>query len=225
MNAILAARSRTHVTATYRIDRLLTGVCLLGTAVMLSAMASLHVLVPDLNPISEVMSYYGPGPFGLLFTMSLGAFGLGPVALAALLRRALTAEERSPVTPDFVAVAAASALVVAFFSADLPNAPHTMPGLLHGVGALFFWTAFPVAAIDLSSSLRRRADARAFGRWSLALGVLSLMELALSLAITPLGGLLERTLLLTDAAWVVLVAVAVARTTWPGKPDARSAHA
>ena len=54
MNAILTARSRTHVAASDRIDRLLTVVCLLGTAVMLAAMASLHVLRPDLDPITQV---------------------------------------------------------------------------------------------------------------------------------------------------------------------------
>jgi Protein of unknown function (DUF998) len=209
MNAILTARSHTRSAGTDSVDRLLGAACLLGTAVMLAAMASLHVLRSDLDPITQVMSYYGPGPYGCVFTISLGAFGIGLVALAALLRRGLDSQQQSPVALSFVAIAAASALVVAIFNADLPNASHTLHGMLHGLGALFFWTAFPVAAIDLSSRLRQRAVTRAFGRLSLALGVLSLIELVLSLAISPLGGLLERALLATDAAWVVLVAVAL----------------
>jgi Protein of unknown function (DUF998) len=211
MNAILSARSHAQVAASDRIDRLLTAVCLLGTAVMLAAMAGLHVLRPDLDPVTQVMSYYGPGPYGVLFTVSVGGFGLGLAALAAVLRRGLDAQQQSPVALGFVAIAAASAFVVAIFDADLPNAPHTLHGMLHGLGALLFWSAFPVAAIDLSGRLRQRAVARAFGRLSLALGMLSLIELVLSLAISPLGGLLERTLLVTDAAWVVLVAVALSR--------------
>jgi hypothetical protein len=60
-----------------------------------------------------------------------------------LLRRGLARQEPSPVTPSFVAVAAASAVVVALFNVDLPNAPHTLHGILHGLGGLFFWTRFP----------------------------------------------------------------------------------
>jgi hypothetical protein len=74
-----------------------------------------------------------------------------------------------------------------------------------------------VAAIDLSSRLRQGAATRAFGRLSLTVGVLSLIELTLSLAVSPLGGLVERTLLVTDAAWVVLVAIAMSRIRGPCK--------
>ena len=79
------------------------------------------------------------------------------------------------------------------------------------MGALFFWTSLPVAAVDLSSRLRQHAAWRTSGRLSLAFGVVSLIELVLSLAVSPLGGLMERMLLITDLGWVGLVAVAVAR--------------
>ena len=206
MNAIATSPLQARTAApTHRVDRLLKAITLIGTVVMLAAMASLHLLRPDLNPFSEPMSYYGPGAYGALFKLSVGAFGVGLTALAVLLRL----HERSPVAVTFVVIAAASACVVAAFNADLPNAPHTLHGIMHGVGALFFWTSFPVAAIELSSQLRQTPGALRVGRWSLALGVLSLFELALSLAIAPLGGLFERTLLLTDAAWVVLILVQV----------------
>jgi Protein of unknown function (DUF998) len=204
MNAIATSPLQARTAApTHRVKRMLKAATLIGTVVMLAAMASLHVLRPDLNPFSEPMSYYGPGVYGALFTLSVGAFAVGLAALAVLLRL----QDKSPVAVTFVGIAAASAFVVAAFNADLPDAPHTLHGIMHGLGALFFWTSFPVATIELSSQLRQTPGALRAGHWSLAMGVLSLFELALSLAIAPLGGLFERTLLLTDAAWAATAAV------------------
>ena len=133
MNAIATAPSETRAATTaHRMDQLLRAVTLSGALVMLAAMASLHILRPDLNPFSEPKSYYGPGAFGALFTVSVGAFGVGLTALGMLLRR----QERSPVAVTFVGMAAAAAFVVAAFNADLPNGPHTpAPAELSG-GAL-----------------------------------------------------------------------------------------
>jgi hypothetical protein len=128
----------------------------------LAAMASLHVLRPDLNPITQVMSYYGPGPYGFLFTISLAALGIGLAALTALLRRGLAPEERSAVTLSFVAIAATSAFAVAIFDADLPGAPHTLHGSCTAwapcsSGPRFPWRQSTCPAVSVST---RRGERR-----------------------------------------------------------------
>ncbi len=61
---------------------------LIGSLVMVGTMASLHVLEPALNPITEVMSYYRPGRYRVVFAISLTAFGIGPLRARYADRRA-----------------------------------------------------------------------------------------------------------------------------------------
>ncbi|MFG1694221.1 DUF998 domain-containing protein [Nonomuraea sp. NPDC049309] len=56
-----------------------------GTLAFVVAVPALHVLQAELDPVSVTVSEYVLGPGGWLFTAGCAAWGLGSLALAALL--------------------------------------------------------------------------------------------------------------------------------------------
>jgi hypothetical protein len=129
------------------VGRITGGIALAGTGIMVLFMAALHVLRPDLSPLSEPMSFYGPGPYGYLFTISLGGFAVALAALAVGLQVATPPEARSTFGTAFVGVAAVGAAVAAGFQADLPGAAHTTHGILHGLGGPVVAQAAPARPV------------------------------------------------------------------------------
>jgi hypothetical protein len=53
-----------------RVTMFLALLALVGIAVKFLIIAALHFVRPDVNPLSEPISYYGVGPYGFLLTVA-----------------------------------------------------------------------------------------------------------------------------------------------------------
>ena len=67
--------------------RLAAGIAAGAAVVDLLVLGLLHVVSPEVDPVARAVSEYALGDFGWLATVRTGAQALGPIALAAALRR------------------------------------------------------------------------------------------------------------------------------------------
>ncbi len=185
----------------------------LAVGVAVAAMAALHVLQPERNPVAQPVSFYVWGAHGWLLSVSLGAFGVALVALARL---------QAGVWPS----AAARSLVVSgtglLLAALVPSdrwfpweGPSTVFGLLHAAAAmlspaLLLW---PMLAGQRTRDPRRRRTLA----WTIGVYSLGLLASAVSLALglvrdgpPPWIGLFERLLACAAVSWICVVA-------WPAR--------
>ncbi len=105
-----------------------------------------HLLRPDLDMVRHQMSLYLIGPWGHLLQAAYGLLSLGMLALAYGLRRGLQPHARSLAPPLLFGVAAIALCVTAYAWMDMPHAPVTLQGRVHGYAAT---TAFLSASIGI----------------------------------------------------------------------------
>jgi len=213
------------------IVRLLAWTTLVGIACFVLAMAALHWLQPDLNPLDQAMSYYVHGLHGWLLTLGLLALGLGSLTLTIVLGKGLgTAVGRGGI--GCLGTWSAGVLLGAVFAADPPgqwDKPPSISGSIHGLAAMVALIIFPVGAVLVSRRLC--AGARLVSR-SRALRILAFASAASLLiflsSLVPvfvrpgppvLLGLTERILFLVYISWLGVAAAALYqyRTTGPNE--------
>ncbi|HUR57247.1 MAG TPA: DUF998 domain-containing protein [Opitutaceae bacterium] len=177
--------------------------------IALTAMAALHVVQSELDPIAQPVSFYVWGRHGWLLPVALGAFG---VALLALARARADARTSRPIR--ILALAGATLLLTAIIPADrwFPwERPPTISGLIHAAAAMLapVLLVWPMMAWAPSRDTRLHA-ARP---WLLGLFLGGLAGSAASLALgfsrdgpPPWIGLSERILAFAAAGWVCGVA-------------------
>ena len=192
---------------------------LLGIALFVVTIVSLHFLQPELKPLDEAMSYYVHGSQGWLLTV--GLIGLGIASLAITCALANTVDGPGARSGRWLlGVWSVGVLLGGFFPADPPghwNEPPSLTGIVHGNAALLAFAAFPLAALLLGMSFRRNR------RWLPTATVLSLLAVAAAISLIAfmaslvpvfirpgppvLLGLSERVLIVIYLAWLMLVAV------------------
>ena len=175
--------------------------------VFLAAVALLHVLVPDMNPVRWYISDYAASRFGVIMNGAFLALGFG-VALAAL---SLLHNSPFPSRPwaaiALLSVAGISAASLAVFQSDPPGGPTTSEGVLHDQLAGIFFLALMVAMLVFSVRLWRVGKLR--GRYW-ALPVLALLAPPLIVAVfallEPIGlvGVGQRIYILVLLSWLLL---------------------
>jgi hypothetical protein len=178
------------------------------------AVLVLHVLQPDLSPMTEAVSYYVHGAGGALLTAGLVSLGLGSLALAALLARTYRGAHHRIVSLG-VGLWGLCALAAAAFPADPRGSwsgPPSLAGIVHGAAALLGFLALPAAALALLRGLGEDPRCRAARAYLVPLGVLCPLALgAFFLSLWPtlgaerppvLLGLTERALLAAYLAWL-----------------------
>ena len=185
-----------------------------GVVIFMLAIAALHVLQPQLDPLEVAVSYYVHGSHGWLLTLGLVALGLASLALVVSLRGGGRATRTSR---WLLGVWGLGVLLGAAFRADPPghwDEPPSLAGMVHGNAAIAAFLALPIAAITLAqnpppdsrggsrrSVLRGLAIATAL---SLALFVLSLAPVFLRPGPPVLLGLSERVLLAVYSVWLIV---------------------
>jgi hypothetical protein len=85
---------------------ILATVAILGTAYFVAAIAVLHLLRPDINPVERPTSEYAVGPFGYLMTSAFISLSLGTWALVVGLHRDLSLARLHRVGLGFLGVGA-----------------------------------------------------------------------------------------------------------------------
>jgi Protein of unknown function (DUF998) len=163
------------------------------------AVVALHVLRPDLAPISHRLSEYAIGTYGGVMTAAFGCVGASLLTLAA----AIVAADRrlcSRITAVAVGLAGVGMVVSGVYRTDVSRSGATADALhsaasglatLALIGAAVFWTA--VAS--------RRAAPVVLATMGLALGAVSP-----ALHRSRWSGLSQRLLWLTLLAWVIVAA-------------------
>jgi hypothetical protein len=102
---------------------LLAVVAMAGLSYVLLALVALHVLRPDLDPISSPISEYAIGPNGLLFTTALLSWGGASLVLAFGLHRGVAPSGQSPTGLVLLAVFGVGLIVAGIFPMDVPFPP------------------------------------------------------------------------------------------------------
>lgn len=172
----------------------------------------LHILNPQMNPLSVTVSTYVVGHDGFLMTIAFLARGIGELLLLAGLASGTARASRSKPGLVLLALAVVCSFLVAIFPGLV--APFVPGGfqnadaqLLHGPGALLGFSSIALASLCWSFSLRKDPRWRTSTSVSLLLGLLILLALIGFLAIPKgLEGLTERVLEVFIICWLGFVA-------------------
>jgi hypothetical protein len=183
--------------------RLAALVAAVAAAVDLLVLGLLHLVSPEVDPMTRPVSEYALGEFEWLATIRTVAQGVGAIALAVALRR-----ERAAAV--LLLVFGLMKLAMPLFPVDALGAPATSAGRVHDwLGNLTFWL-FPVAALLLFRALRRMGSRLA----PIIAVVLAIATVGVLVANAVGGyGLAQRAYLVLCALWLLFAAIAVLRTT------------
>jgi len=183
--------------------------------VVLDAIA--QSLPPHCSPIKDVESDLAVGPYG--YVMAINFLNRGALSLVFLYALAETARSNGGLSRHFrigiytFGVWAVGAIILAFFSTDVPATPISWHGAIHLVVAIlaFFGGAFGALMISL-----RLGENEAFQKLrgsALLIAIVSVILLFVALATLtgPVGGLTERLFLGSVLLWEVIVAFYLGR--------------
>lgn len=170
-----------------------------AAVVDLLVLGLLHVVSPEVDPVTRPVSEYALTDFEWLATIRTLAQGVGPIALAVALRR-----ERAGAL--LLLVVGILKLAMPLFPVDALGTTTTSTGQIHNLLGNLTFFLFPVAALLLIRPLRRRGSRLA----PLTAVVLAIATIGVPLANTVGGfGLAQRAYLVLCALWLLLAALAV----------------
>jgi Protein of unknown function (DUF998) len=168
-----------------------------ATAVFdLVVLAVLHVLRTDVDPVTDEVSNYAVGDYGMLKVLATLAVGLGALTLTAALYQTA---RRSIVGLALLAVFGLAKVAQAFFPIDVGDET-TTSGSIHGLLGTVAFFALPVAAVLLS---------RSRGGVEMVIAVLLAVAMVAVLVSNAVGGLgiAQRVFLVLSSIWVLVTAV------------------
>lgn len=175
--------------------------CILIFVVLVIA---LHVLRPQMNPLSHTISEYALGPFGFLMTIAFIARGLAELFLVTGLILGTMRSSQSWTGLALLALATVCSFLVAIFPGNLHNIRIL---LIHSVSALLGFSSLAIAALVWSHRFRKEPRWHSSALTSLILGLLMLLSLVSSV-VSPSGlqGLTERVLEVFIIFWLCFMA-------------------
>ena len=185
-------------------------VSLIGTAIFVVLIAALHFLSPEFDPIQRRTSEYAVGPYGYLMTSAFFALSVSTWAQVIGLRRDLSKPARSRLGLGLLGVFGIGLLVAAAFPPDLEGAPQTLPGTVHTINGALTFLSVVVGANLVSRKLKHDNKWQPTHRIA---SVVALIMIPVFLATGAAaaretgGGIAQRILLVTIAAWLVLIAM------------------
>ncbi|WP_052107845.1 DUF998 domain-containing protein [Aerolutibacter daejeonensis] len=148
-----------------------------GTAVFAVACVAWQFLRPDLDWAAAPMSFYLLGPTGWGLQMAYVALAVAILTLAVGYYRHLPRNARSAAPGLLFAVGAVALVVTALARSNIPHAPPTLEGWVHGTAANTAFLTVTTAMLLQSWWMRGlRGPAR---RWKVALGLASVCFAAL----------------------------------------------
>ncbi len=197
---------------------LLSGVGVAGPLVGAAALVALHFVRPDVND-TDLISAYAVGPYGWLMVAAFLALGIGALAVALGLRRAITPSRWSLVGSLLVGLFGVGFVLagifpvggcrdvecVARFESDT-NLPITAAAMAHGVGALLGILLLIAGMFVLARAFKRDPRWQSFRRWTLVLGPAALLQFGFP-GEEIVAVILMRTLVATLILWLLLAAL------------------
>ncbi|HSH78343.1 MAG TPA: DUF998 domain-containing protein [Herpetosiphonaceae bacterium] len=197
---------------------LLSGVGIAGSVAGSAALVALHFVRPDVND-TDLISAYAVGPYGWLMVAAFLALGIGALAVAFGLRRAITPSRWSMVGSLLVGLFGVGFVLagifpvggcrdvecVARFESDT-NLPITAAAMAHGVGSLLGILLLIAGMFVLARAFKRDPRWKSFRRWSLVLGLAALLQFGFP-GEGMVAVILMRTLVSTLIVWLLLAAL------------------
>jgi hypothetical protein len=175
------------------------------------AVATLHVLRPDYNPVNHAVSNYAVGPFGYLMTSAFYALALSVFALALGLARSMAHTTKAQVAVLLLNIAGVGMIVMGIFPGDAHalHPPATMTGVIHWTAAGVSFLSIMIAAFLLSSSFSMDDRWRAFQLpcLMLALAMVGALVLYGILALVGWIGVGQRIYLAVSLTWLLFMAM------------------
>ena len=173
-----------------------------AAVVDLLVLGLLHVVSPEVDPVTRAVSEYALGDAGWLADLRTLAQGAGSIALAVALRR-----ERAGAA--VLLVVGLLKLAMPLFPIDALGAPTSSAGQVHNLLGNLTFFLFPLAALLLLRPLRHRG-----GRLAPVMAVVLAVAAVGVLAADSVGwfGLAQRAYLVLCAVWLLLAALAVLRS-------------
>lgn len=111
------------------------------------------------------------GPYGWIQVLNFGVLGLSVLALAVAAHRGIHGARRSVVGPAFIGLWGVAMLMSMF---PIERLPHSFSGFMHGIAFVVVSFALIPMYLFIWRRLRRSPGWEGFGRYSLAMGVLTL---------------------------------------------------
>jgi len=182
-----------------------------GVIYFIMAVVILHVLRPDLNPVTHAVSNYSVGPSGFLMTSAFFALALSECALACGLAGSLGPGRRARASVILLNLAAVGLVVTGLFRSDVnvPHPPASASALVHWSGAGISFLSLMIAIFLLSGCFKRNARWRSI--YPLSYIWLAIIVLALAvygaLSLLDWTGIGERIYLAACMLWLLLVSL------------------
>jgi len=170
-----------------------------------------HVLRPSYDPVRAFVSAFVIGRYGSLQVAAFFALAVGLLCLAVGLRRTLPTGIWLRAGVVLLVACGVATAVAGAFTTDLPGAPATACGIVHGVAGDIGYLALLGAMVAVSLHFAGDQRWRRLFRWSAGLALLSfgtLLAMFLTLD-TVIAGLTQRLFGLTTFAWVLLISIAL----------------
>jgi hypothetical protein len=189
--------------------RLAAVVAAAAAVVNLLLLVLLHVVLPEVDPVTRPVSEYALGEFGWLATARTLAEGVGVIALAvALLLEPAVARRVERAAALLLVVVGALKLAMPLFPVDAIGTPATRAGQMHNILGNLTFFLFPLAALLLFRALGRIGS-----RLAPAIAVVLAVATVGVLVGNAIGwlGLAQRAYLGLSALWQLLAALAVLR--------------
>jgi hypothetical protein len=188
--------------------RVLALLAIVGVADFLLILAALHFLRPDVNPVSEPISNYAVGPYGLLLTAADIGIGLAAFALMFGLYLGIAPPGRSYVGLFILGLYGVSELLAGIFPIDVGGEATTFGTIHNIVGNLSFF-GFPIAVILLSLGMGKDERWRSFRRPALAVSFAVVLTVILTIVGSNIGlfGVTQRLANVTAMLWMLVVAL------------------
>ncbi len=183
---------------------------------MLLTVLLLHVIQPDLNPLSRLVSEYALGKQGWVLAVALMSFAVSALALACAL--VMTSNvTRLRIGVVLLVIWGLCAILAALFHTDPipPKGPLSLSGTIHTTAANIGFFSLTGAILICSGHLRALFGRSVWARVITWLALASVISLILFLmafvAAVTFGvlvhGLFERLVIAVDLAWLSTVAL------------------
>jgi hypothetical protein len=185
---------------------------LAGHGAFVLLIALLHFIRPDHNPISQALSEYANGPYGMLLSAALFALALGSNTIVLLLLQVSPRSRNSQIGLGLLMIWGIGVFLAGAFPLDPTDAERTLSGTIHILASLTAFVAVIVGINILSMSGAIRVPSAAYPRIAKGLGHASATLFVILFALIPagLGGLGQRVLVALVLFWFTLTAMHVA---------------
>jgi hypothetical protein len=189
----------------------LAGTITVGAVVYaVAALAVLHFLRPEYDPVTRVISNYAVGPYGFLMTAVFFALAIGMLSSAFGIYKGVVPAARSAGGLTLLVLAGVGGVLVALFPTDVTpeDLPITTVGIIHVLASVASLACFVVASLLLSRRFKNdeRWSSLQPTLWAFALAGLAafIAYFAIKALNLPIVGIAQRVSYAIVLLWLLL---------------------